>query len=111
MHWTIVFLWASGRVSKGPLWILAGVGSAAFLTALGGSVAGGAVAGGRVEANWPGLNQGQLFEDRDLAPTTDIRSIAKAILADHLGLNRAALNAVFPGGDSVQPLSGLIRKA
>jgi uncharacterized protein (DUF1501 family) len=73
-------------------------------------VAGGAVSGGKVMANWPGLNPGQLFEDRDLAPTTDIRSVAKGILTAHLGLNAAALDAVFPGGPA-QPSLGLVRAA
>jgi uncharacterized protein (DUF1501 family) len=72
-------------------------------------VAGGAVAGGRVVANWPGLGRGQLYEDRDLAPTTDLRSIAKGILAAHLGLNGAALASVFPGGEAAQPMNGLVR--
>jgi len=72
-------------------------------------VAGGAVAGGKVVANWPGLGRGQLFEDRDLAPTADIRSVAKGILAAHLGLNQAALTAVFPGGEPAPPMHGLVR--
>jgi len=74
-------------------------------------LAGGAVAGGRVVANWPGLGRGQLFEDRDLAPTTDIRSVAQGILVAHLGLNPAVLGAVFPGGEPAQPLRGLVRAA
>jgi uncharacterized protein (DUF1501 family) len=74
-------------------------------------VAGGAVAGGRVVANWPGLGSGQLFENRDLAPTTDLRSVAQGILAGHLGLNNAALTTVFPGGEPTQPLRGLVRTA
>jgi len=74
-------------------------------------VAGGAVAGGRVVANWPGLGAGQLFENRDLAPTTDLRSVAQGILLGHLGLSPAALAAVFPGGELTQPLHGLVRTA
>jgi uncharacterized protein (DUF1501 family) len=72
-------------------------------------VAGGAVAGGRVVANWPGLSPEQLFENRDLAPTTDLRSVATGILAPHLGLSQAALATVFPGGEPAQPLRGLVR--
>jgi uncharacterized protein (DUF1501 family) len=52
-----------------------------------------------------------LFEDRDLAPTTDLRSVAKGILATHLGLNQAALTIAFPGGEPAQPMRGLIRAA
>jgi uncharacterized protein (DUF1501 family) len=74
-------------------------------------VAGGAVDGGKIIADWPGLGAGKLLDDRDLAPTTDIRAVAGGILAGHLGINRAALKTVFPGGEPVQPLSRLIRKA
>jgi uncharacterized protein (DUF1501 family) len=71
-------------------------------------IAGGAVSGGRVIANWPGLGQGQLFENRDLAPTADIRSIASGLLNQHLGLGPAAMASVFPGSQAVQPMRGLI---
>jgi uncharacterized protein (DUF1501 family) len=72
-------------------------------------VLGGAVAGGRVEATWPGLGSGKLFEDRDLSPTTDLRSVAKGLLAQHFGLSSAALEQVFPASGSAQPLYGLLR--
>jgi uncharacterized protein (DUF1501 family) len=72
-------------------------------------VLGGAVAGGKVKANWPGLGAGQLFENRDLAPTTDLRAVAKGMLAAHLGLGLPALTKVFPGSDAVTPMAGLIR--
>lgn len=72
-------------------------------------IAGGAVAGGRVTGTWPGLAPGQLFENRDLAPTTDLRAIAKSLLAAHLGLGPSALAAVFPGAELVQPMRGLVR--
>jgi uncharacterized protein (DUF1501 family) len=79
-----------------------GTGTVAF-------VAGGAVAGGRVLADWPGLGQGKLFEDRDLAPTTDLRAVAKGLLVHHLGLPPTAMTAVFPGSEEATPLSGLLR--
>ncbi len=79
-----------------------GTGTVAF-------VVGGAVAGGRVEATWPGLGSGQLFENRDLAPTADLRAVAKGILMAHLGLNSSALGQVFPGSDGVAAMAGLIR--
>lgn len=74
-------------------------------------LAGGAVAGGRVVANWPGLSAGQLFENRDLAPTTDLRSVAQGILVGHLGLHPSSLATVFPGAEPAQPLHGLVRAA
>ena len=73
------------------------------------SLAGGAVTGGQIMGAWPGLERGQLFEDRDLAPMTDLRAIAKGVLIDHFGLNQNALKTVFPGGETVQPMRGLIR--
>jgi hypothetical protein len=63
-------------------------------------LAGGAVRGGRVLADWPGLAENQLYENRDLAPTMDLRALAKGLLAAHLGLPAAALARVFP--DSAQ---------
>jgi uncharacterized protein (DUF1501 family) len=79
-----------------------GTASVAFLL-------GGAVAGGRVMADWPGLGAGRLLEDRDLAPTTDLRSIAKGVLVHHLGLPDAALPEVFPDSTQAEAASGLIR--
>lgn len=61
-------------------------------------VLGGAVAGGRVLGAWPGLAADKLHEGRDLAPTTDLRTVAAGLLTDHLGVPAAALGAVFPGG-------------
>lgn len=70
-------------------------------------VLGGAVAGGRVLANWPGL--ADLFENRDLAPTMDLRSLAKGLLRDHLRLPAAALAEAFPGSGDAAPQAGLVR--
>jgi uncharacterized protein (DUF1501 family) len=72
-------------------------------------VLGGAVAGGRVAGTWPGLGEGKLYENRDLAPTTDLRSVAKGLLMAHLGVPGGALNEVFPGGESAQPMNKLVK--
>lgn len=58
-------------------------------------VLGGPVRGGRVYGAWPGLEQNQLYEGRDLALTTDFRRVLGEAVSRHLG-NRN-LNAVFPG--------------
>ena len=58
-------------------------------------VVGGPVRGGRVYGAWPGLEQHQLYEGRDLALTTDFRRVLGEAVSRHLG-NRN-LNAVFPG--------------
>lgn len=71
---------------------------------------GGAVAGGRVLGTWPGLHQGALHEGRDLAATTDLRSVFKGVMRDHLALDEATLGGVvFPGSGGVAPLDGLLR--
>jgi uncharacterized protein (DUF1501 family) len=72
-------------------------------------VLGGAVAGGRVMADWPGLAPGKLFENRDLAPTLDLRSVLKGGLRDHLGLSSHALDLAFPGSGDALPVGGLVR--
>jgi uncharacterized protein (DUF1501 family) len=72
-------------------------------------LAGGAIKGGRVIADWPGLKQTDLYEGRDLKPTTDLRGVLKGLLRDHLGLSEAALSdAVFPDSNQVKPLAGLV---
>ncbi|MGH9714280.1 MAG: DUF1501 domain-containing protein [Candidatus Acidiferrales bacterium] len=58
-------------------------------------VMGGAVKGGRVYSRWPGMSEGQLYQGRDLAVTTDYRSVLGEILSKHLG--DRDLEAVFPG--------------
>ena len=42
---------------------------------------GGAVDGGRVLSDWPGLAPGQLFDDQDLAVTTDYRDVLWEVLS------------------------------
>ncbi len=72
-------------------------------------LAGGAVKGGRIVADWPGLKAANLHEGRDLKPTTDLRSVIKGLLAEHLGLGANVLAAsVFPESRSARPLTGLV---
>jgi uncharacterized protein (DUF1501 family) len=58
-------------------------------------VMGGDVKGGRVYTKWPGLNEDQLNQGRDLAVTTDYRSVLGEIISKHLG--DRTLTSVFPG--------------
>jgi uncharacterized protein (DUF1501 family) len=70
---------------------------------------GGALKGGRVIADWPGLKEANLYEKRDLKPTTDLRSVLKGVLKDHLRADDAVLaQKVFPGSDAVKPMAGLV---
>jgi uncharacterized protein (DUF1501 family) len=73
-------------------------------------LAGGALEGGRVIADWPGLKPAQLYEERDLKPTTDLRAVLKGVLRDHLRVEESVLAAsVFPASTDVRPTSGLVR--
>ncbi len=60
-------------------------------------VMGGKVRGGRIYGDWPGLAPTALFEGRDLAATTDYRSVLAAVIARHLRLDDRALAQIFPG--------------
>lgn len=60
-------------------------------------VMGGPVKGGKVYTRWPGISEDKLHEGRDLAVTTDYRSVLSEILSKHLG--NPDLSKVFPGFD------------
>ncbi|MES2985212.1 MAG: DUF1501 domain-containing protein [Pseudomonadota bacterium] len=79
-----------------------GTGSAAF-------VMGGGVHGGKVLGQWPGLASGNLYQNRDLMPTTDMRSIFKTVLYAHLNAPKAELEgSIFPGSSTAGMIPGLL---
>ena len=106
-RWTdtiVVAITEFGRTARinGTIGTDHGTATVAFL-------AGGALAGGRVVADWPGLKTADLYEQRDLKPTTDLRAVLKGLLADHLGLSADVLaRNVFPDTLGVAPMHGLI---
>lgn len=71
---------------------------------------GGDVQGGKVLGHWPGLAPEQLYENRDLALTTDFRAVFGEIAQKHLGAQ--GLDRIFPGytGTSAD-FRGVIRSA
>ncbi|MGB7040528.1 MAG: DUF1501 domain-containing protein [Xanthobacteraceae bacterium] len=78
-------------------------------TATAALLVGGALKGGKVIADWPGLKATDLYENRDLKPTTDLRAVIKGVLKDHLRADdRVLAQSVFPGSDSVKPMAGLL---
>jgi len=80
-----------------------GTASASFLL-------GGAVAGGRVLADWPGLSARALYQQRDLKPTLDLRSVMKSVLHDHLQISAGVLeHDVFPDSSVAPYIAGLLR--
>jgi uncharacterized protein (DUF1501 family) len=58
-------------------------------------VIGGSVQGHKVHGRWPGLAPEQLNEGRDLALTTDFRSVFAEVTSKHLGATELA--RIFPG--------------
>ena len=79
-----------------------GTGTVAFLL-------GGGVKGGRVLADWPGLKSEQLYQNRDLKPTTDIRAVAKGVVSELFGVSGPVLaETVFPETGDLRPMQGLV---
>lgn len=101
---TILFFTEFGRTvaPNGSQGTDHGIASVAFL-------AGGAVNGGKVLGRWPGLKPNNLYEGRDLSPTTDLRALFKGVLADHMRMPRNAVESTFPDSANIAPLGGLIR--
>lgn len=72
-------------------------------------LAGGAIKGGRMLGDWPGLKSTALFEDRDLRPAVDARSVFKGLLRDQLGWASADLDtAIFRNSAAAKAMSGLV---
>ena len=77
-----------------------GTGSVSFLL-------GGAINGGRRIGRWSGL--GSLYQNRDVLPENDIRSLYKAVLIDHMNLPVRALKTALPGSDRIPDINQLFR--
>ena len=61
-------------------------------------VLGGSVNGRKVYGNWPGLANAQLYDQADLAITTDYRTVLAEILTKRAGNpNITGAYGVFPG--------------
>ncbi len=72
-------------------------------------VLGGALKPGGIIGDWPTLRSDALFEGRDTRPTLDMRGLFKGVLADHMGVDRAALEtAVFPDSAGARAVTGLV---
>ena len=73
-------------------------------------VLGGLVKGGKVYGKWPGLSPGSLYQERDLAITTDFREPIAAVLESHMQFSDAQIDRVFPGRPrSTGNVDGLIK--
>lgn len=113
------------RVGLGPIWnqtvvlVATEFGRTATVNGTGGTdhgtgaaamLLGGAVKGGRILADWPGLGRSQLYEGRDLRPTSQLDAFIAGAVAEQYGLEPAlALRTLFPGAGKVRPAEGLVR--
>ncbi len=73
-----------------------GHGNAMFI------IGGHNVRGGKVYGRWPGLAREQRYDGRDLAVTTDFRSVFNEVVRVHLGVSDT--RSVFPGFSNAQTL-------
>jgi uncharacterized protein (DUF1501 family) len=79
-------------------------GTASTALVLGGSLKTQGIIG-----DWPTLQPARLFEDRDTAPTLDMRALFKGVLSEHMGVDRRALDTVvFPGSGPVAAVRGVL---
>jgi len=80
-----------------------GTGSAALIL-------GGDINGGRVIADWPGLNQSNLYEGRDLKPTLNLDTLIASLAGASFGIAPEQVGkALFPDANIGKPLEGLIK--
>ena len=80
-----------------------GTGSAAMIL-------GGDIKGGRVLADWPGLSQSNLYENRDLKPTLNLDTLIASVTSESFGLAPTQVaKALFPEANIGKPLEGLIK--
>jgi uncharacterized protein (DUF1501 family) len=71
---------------------------------------GGPVRGKRVYGRWPGLSVGELYEERDLAITTDFRAPISTVLTNHMRLPVSSLDRIFPHRPAASDnTSGIVR--
>ncbi|PXA89593.1 hypothetical protein DMC25_04275 [Caulobacter sp. D4A] len=72
-------------------------------------VLGGALKPGGIIGDWPTLKDTALFENRDVAPTLDMRGLFKGVLVDHLGVERTAVERkVFADSAGANAVTGLV---
>ena len=72
-------------------------------------LAGGSIRGGRIIGDWPTLKSSALYENRDLTPTTEVRSVFKGLLRDQLGWAANDLETtIFHDSASAKALGGLV---
>lgn len=80
-----------------------GTGSAAMIL-------GGDVNGGRVIADWPGLSTSNLYEGRDLKPTTNLNNLFASIAGAGFGIDPDRISkTLFPETNTSKAIEDLLR--
>jgi uncharacterized protein (DUF1501 family) len=74
-------------------------------------VIGGPVRGRRVYTQWKGLAPAALYQERDLAVTTDFREPIGRVLESHMGLPASRIDRIFPGRPPATGNTGGLLKA
>ncbi len=113
------------KTGLGPLWrqtlvlVATEFGRTAAVNGTGGTdhgtgaatmLLGGAVRGGRIVTDWPGLAQGNLYEARDLRPTTELDALIGGAVAGHFAVDPGrVMPALFPTSARSRAVEGLIR--
>ena len=102
-HTTVVVMTEFGRTASpnGTRGTDHGTGGAGFIL-------GPRVARSRVFTDWPGLSSNDLYEDRDLFPTLDTRSVLKAVIASTFDMSSAQVERVFPDSITAKPVYELM---
>lgn len=59
-------------------------------------LAGGTINGGQILGDWPGIGPSELFENRDLMPTSNTFSWMSTAISQHLQLANQQQQAIFP---------------
>lgn len=87
-----------------------GTGGTDHGTASAAMILGGDVKGGRVIADWPGLSASNLYENRDLKPTTNLNTLFASVAGASFGLDSTLLaQKLFTGSAQGKIQDGLIK--
>jgi len=71
---------------------------------------GGPVKGRKIYGKWPGLAPADLYQERDLAVTTDFREPIAEVLRAHLQFSEPQIARVFPARPpATNHVDGLIK--
>jgi uncharacterized protein (DUF1501 family) len=72
-------------------------------------VLGGKVKGGRIIADWAGLSQANLYQNRDLLPTSQMYGLLSGVVGEGFGIDPQKIAAnIFAAAKPDKIISGLV---